>query len=338
MRILSWNCQGARAEPTTRRIEEMHKMYSPSFMFLCETKNDRSFMEDKQTSLGYDNLFTVEPKGNNNDGGLALFYSNDYPVHILASDDHLIDTETVIDGNRVFMTFVYGDPVVKCRQYVWERLTRIGIARSDACWFIIGDFNEITGNHEKRGGKKRSENSFLPFRAMIQACGFIDFPFQGNQFSWKGQRTNGNIRSQLDRAMGNKEWHNIFPHTNVEYLKMWGSDHRPLLASIPSSLKKKFMLDKRRSGKAGLKEAMMEGWCVKGSHENHHPLSKKIQNSQRIISFGKKSTQTNAEKLIKELQNKIDETYEDILAPPETLLDLKLRLCDAYKEEGTFWF
>lgn len=53
------------------------------------------------------------------------------------------------------MTFVYGDPVHKLRYQVWKRLTRYGLARSDP-WFIIGDLNEITGNHEKDGAALRS--------------------------------------------------------------------------------------------------------------------------------------------------------------------------------------
>ena len=63
----------------------------------------------------------------------------------------------------------------------------------------------------KKGGKKRSESSFLPFRAMIQSCGLIDFPFQGNQFSWIGKRSNGKVRCRLDRAMGMKNGTIYFP-------------------------------------------------------------------------------------------------------------------------------
>jgi len=71
-----------------------------------------------------------------------------------------MDIET--NGNRVFISFVYGDPVVQYREIFWERLTRIGISR-ECPWFMTDDFNEITGSHEKRGGRCRSEYSFLPF-------------------------------------------------------------------------------------------------------------------------------------------------------------------------------
>jgi len=64
----------------------------------------------------------------------------------------------------------------------------------------------------------------------------------------------------------------------VEYLKMWGSDHRPILASIQSSPEKvsrKFMFDKRWIGKPGLKKAVLEGWSGEGLKEDR-PIMKKI--------------------------------------------------------------
>ncbi|KAF8116403.1 hypothetical protein N665_0018s0013 [Sinapis alba] len=46
------------------------------------------------------------------------------------------------------MTFVYGELVQKLREHVWERLTTCGLVRLEP-WFIIGDFNEITGRKNK---------------------------------------------------------------------------------------------------------------------------------------------------------------------------------------------
>lgn len=60
----------------------------------------------------------------------------------------------------MFITFVYGDPVVEYRENVWERLTITSIARSGA-WMMIGDFNEITSNAEKKGGRELRRPSLL---------------------------------------------------------------------------------------------------------------------------------------------------------------------------------
>ncbi|CAA7053789.1 unnamed protein product [Microthlaspi erraticum] len=119
------------------------------------------------------------------------------------------------------MSFVYGDPVVKLRDNVWERLTRMGTTRTDP-WFLIGDFNEITSNHEKQGGALRQASTFIPFNLMISDCGLVDFPSRGNTLSWRGRRRGKLVRCRLDRALATEEWHDLFPCSHVEYLAWLG--------------------------------------------------------------------------------------------------------------------
>lgn len=138
----------------------------------------------------------------------------------------MIDIAVVIEGEKVSITFVYGDPVSENRGKVWDKLVEISSQRQGS-WFMIGDFNEIIGNHEKRGGRKRSETSFQAFRHMLDDCGMIDFPFTGNSMSWVGYRSSRKVQCRLDRAIGNEDWHQSFSHTNVEYLKLWSSGHQP---------------------------------------------------------------------------------------------------------------
>ena len=59
----------------------------------------------------FDHLFTVKPLGLS--GGLALFTMDEFQVNVLFSNNRMIDIEAVIDGIKVFMTFVYGDPVLE---------------------------------------------------------------------------------------------------------------------------------------------------------------------------------------------------------------------------------
>lgn len=124
---------------------------------------------------------TVDPNGLS--GGLALYYNNEYQVRVLYSSPRMIDIEAETMGKKIFMTFVYGEPVQKLRDQVWERLTRYGISRDDP-WFIIGDLNEITGNHEKEGGPLRGAETFVSFNNMIRNSGLLEFPARGNKLSW----------------------------------------------------------------------------------------------------------------------------------------------------------
>ena len=108
---------------------------------------------------------------------------------------------------------------------MWKRLTRYGLLRSDP-WFIIGNLNETTGNHEKKGGYLRSAD-------MIRNSGWLEFPARGNKMSWQGRRGKGKgvvmIRCCLDRALANEKCHTLLPCSYTEYLGMVASDHRPMV-------------------------------------------------------------------------------------------------------------
>ena len=336
MNAIAWNCQGAEAYLTKQHFKELLHCFNPSFLFLSETKNNFSFMQDFQFDFGYDKLFTVEPSGTS--GGLALFYMNDSAVKIVYSNDRMIDVEAQIEGHKVYITFVYGDPVVTYRENVWERLTRMSIARSGA-WMMIRDFNEITSNSEKKGGRKRPETSFIPFKTMLANCGMIDFPFKGNAMSWAGRRKNGRVQCRLDRAVGNEDWHNLFSHTEVEYLLRWGSDHRQVLARIKSQAsrpRRNFRFDKRWFGKEGFSTAVKNGW---GRSDQHHPgnLVERLYRCRKAISVWKRSNLSNNEKLIELLKEKIDKAQCDDNMTAEEELELKWQLCAAYGEEEIYW-
>ena len=89
-------------------------------------------------------------------------------------------------------------------------------------WLMIGDFNEILGNHEKRGGSLREESSFPPFINMIANCGIINFLYIGNSLSWVGRRSSGKVKCRLDRAIVNGDVHFLFPPHFCRVFKILG--------------------------------------------------------------------------------------------------------------------
>ena len=248
---------------TISYLREIWYKHKPDFLFLSETKQALEFVQNFQAHIGFDNLVTVDPVGRS--GGLALFYNNEYQVKILYSSNRMIDVEAVALGKVVYLTFVYGDPVQKLREQVWERLTRYGLSRSEP-WFIVGDLNEITGNHEKEGGFLRSPESFIPFNNMIRNSGLLEFPARRNKMSWQGRRGKGKeavtVRCRLDRALANEEWHTLFPCSYTEYLGMVASDHRPVVAYLEDKVSRRkgqFRFDKRWIGQEGLMESITMG-------------------------------------------------------------------------------
>ena len=325
---------------TISYLREIWYKHKPDFLFLSETKQALEFVQNFQAHIGFDNLVTVDPVGRS--GGLALFYNNEYQVKILYSSNRMIDVEAVALGKVVYLTFVYGDPVQKLREQVWERLTRYGLSRSEP-WFIVGDLNEITGNHEKEGGSLRSPESFIPFNNMIRNSGLLEFPARGNKMSWQGRRGKGKeavtVRCRLDRALANEEWHTLFPCSYTEYLGMVASDHRPVVAYLEDKVSRRkgqFRFDKRWIGQEGLMESITMGWSNYRAGQSEGIVAK-IGNCRHEIAKWRKNNPPYGKEKINDLQKALEEVQTDNNRSHDDILEVSRKLQDAYKDEEEYW-
>ncbi|XP_024010299.1 uncharacterized protein LOC112085326 [Eutrema salsugineum] len=174
---------------------------------------------------------------------------------------------------------------------------------------------------------------------MLNDCGMLDFPYKGNSFSWVGRRRSGKVKCRLDRALGNEEWMSKFSHSSVEYMKLWGSDHRLVLAMIKINnirRKKSFRFDKKWIGKPGFKETVVSGWGPfdEFSRRDFH---QKVTQCRKNISIWKKSNPSNSERMIEELKNQLDLAQDDENTTLEEIEEIRRKLCVALREEEMFW-
>lgn len=336
MRTTCWNCQGVGNTLTVRHLRDIYGQYIPEVVFLSETKNKRDYLENVCGHLGYHDLWTVEPEGIG--GGLALLWKEEVQVKILSSSSRWIDTHIVWKDKTFFLTGVYGDPISSERSKVWEQLIRIREGRNDP-WILLGDFNEILCNEEKRGGVIRSESSFFPFRNLMTACGLMEVSYQGNPFSWFGYRGDGLVHCKLDRVVANADWHLLFPEARSLYLPRIGSDHSPIVTSFNGDEPRRigtFRYDKRWKAKEGFNEVVHHGWNQL-EEEEEADLVAKIRSCRRAMAKWKRHSKPNSEFQIRELKRKIDEiTHQDAYNRQE-LQALKSQLHKAYKDEEAFW-
>lgn len=100
-------------------------------------------------------------------------------------------------------------------------------------WLVVGDFNQVLWQHEKKGGNRLNPNCLSPMRRMVDSCGLIDMGYVGAPFTWSNMRSGvANIQERLDRALCNQAWQTLFPETVVTHLPRVKSDHCPLLLQV----------------------------------------------------------------------------------------------------------
>lgn len=164
---MSWNCQGVGRSHnlTILRLVEIRKRYFPEMLFLMETKKSRNKMVDLHEWVGYDMVVIVEPVGYS--GGLTLMWKKKVDVDIMYNDKNLIGCHVKLSNLSFYVSFIYGDPVIKDRAKVWGRITRINILKLSS-WCFLGDFNDNIHCGEKVGGPIKNDSICESFLNMIK--------------------------------------------------------------------------------------------------------------------------------------------------------------------------
>ncbi|XP_010495329.1 PREDICTED: uncharacterized protein LOC104772406 [Camelina sativa] len=167
-----------------------------------------------------------------------------------------------------------------------------------------------------------------------------EFPYLGDCLSWRGWRDKKPIRCRLDRALGNEDWHDLFPDTITEYLPRVASDHMPLLGCIGAKRprgRRNFMFDRRWVGKEGLMEAISSGWGappVRGSPS----FVNKVVSCRRAISCWRKEQAPYGRVLIEDIKKELEAAHADDTTSPKVIAELTGRLREAYKDEEMHWY
>jgi len=335
MRTAAWNCRGLGNDLAVRRLKEIKKKFSPNIIVLMETKQRNDIVKDVCSEVGYDRVVTVPPDGLS--GGIALMWKSNVSVSVLYQSPNLVDTYVNINGFGFYLPCVYGHPNQTYQHLVWERLERTATQRTGP-WMAIGDFNEIRGNHEKRGGNPRPESSFIDFRKMLPVCDFQDLKHLSDPFSWVGKRHSHDVACCLDRSLVNIEWLTQFPASHMEFLELIESDHRPIITTITSDFEQQhnqFCFDGRVVDRDGFSDAIRGSWNKR--FDNHDDtLRARLTECRRAISQWKRRHRSNAQEDIALLKKRIDRAHTDG-SSIQRIWALRLQLSKAYADEEEFW-
>ncbi|KAL5538625.1 hypothetical protein UlMin_044504 [Ulmus minor] len=143
--------------------------------FLCETRLTNSNSDRIRRLLRFNNCFPVNRHGTG--GGLMLLWQNEWDVSIQSYSSGYIDATIISPDNLTWrLTCFYGNPHRELRKFSWDLLQRLS-SLSNLPWLVVGDFNEIACDEEKRGGPPRSLTAMINFSHALANCSFRFEPF-----------------------------------------------------------------------------------------------------------------------------------------------------------------
>ncbi|KAL5539767.1 hypothetical protein UlMin_045145 [Ulmus minor] len=211
MSILSWNVRGLGNPRALTFLRNLIRSTSPGMAFMCETRLTNSNSDRIQRLLSFNNCFPVNRHGTG--GGLMLLWQNEWDVSIQSYSSGHIDATIISPDNFTWrLTCFYGNLHRELRKFSWELLQRLS-SLSNLPWLVVGDFNEITCDEEKRGGPPRSLTAMINFSHALANCSLHDLGFKGPQFTWNNNSTGTkNIQERLDRMVAHPVWKDMFPN------------------------------------------------------------------------------------------------------------------------------
>lgn len=95
-------------------------------------------------------------------------------------------------------------------------------------WVEIGDFNDVSSQSEKLGGRAIKSKRINSYLACMNNCSLHDIGFVGNIFTWTNKCKKKPIFQRLDRAWVNNLWLEKFPDSFLNNLVRDSSDHCPI--------------------------------------------------------------------------------------------------------------
>ena len=152
MRFFAWNCRGLCQPKAVRALRMLLHSYHPSCIFLSELKiSSLSKVSKILVSVGFPHFEFVPAQSSV--GGLVLAWKSPTDIQIIFSNTNMINCIILPPAPSSLwqLTAVYGLTVYSKKHGFWQALKRIGEAFNGP-WTVVGDFNNILSQVDKRGG------------------------------------------------------------------------------------------------------------------------------------------------------------------------------------------
>jgi hypothetical protein len=168
----------------------------------------------------------------NRSGGLAMLWSNDVKLDIIAYNERVIDCYITCSNNneRWRASGIYGYSNHHQKHQTCDIINNLYQTDNHANWLLFGDFNIVLNHAEKLGGRDINISLTNSFQNTLNICSLQDLGYQGDTYTWSNnQETVHHIKERLDRFLANPSWISKFPRHVNYHLPNYTSDHNPIL-------------------------------------------------------------------------------------------------------------
>jgi endonuclease/exonuclease/phosphatase family metal-dependent hydrolase len=220
-----------------RELVHLSQVWSPSFVFLCETRQSINKMRCLRHRLGLKGFVGVSSDGLSE--GLALFLHEKLNVEVQSFNERFVDAYIRDSANtpQWRLTCVHGEPRIENRYRMWDALRHLK-SQSNLPWLVVGDFNEILWLEEHFSNSPRPVPQMEAFREALSDYNLTDLGFAGTPYTYDNKRSGqANVKVRLDRAIACLAWRDQFADSMVRHLTSPVSDHCPVLVKIQKEVR-----------------------------------------------------------------------------------------------------
>jgi endonuclease/exonuclease/phosphatase family metal-dependent hydrolase len=187
------------------------------------------------------------------------------------------------------LTCYYGYPERGRRRQAWDLLRELR-DMSDLPWCIIGDFNDLLSQEDKKGNHPHPNWLCNGFRSAVGDCDLTDIQLEAYLYTWiKSRGSSHVIEERLDRAMANSNWIMLYPNVKLLNLLSSHSDHSPILLQnspvTPNGRIYSFRFENSWLKEDDIDEVVEEGW---GRERGGDIFSKTIRCTEKLQRWGRR--------------------------------------------------
>ncbi|GAU10377.1 hypothetical protein TSUD_382990 [Trifolium subterraneum] len=158
--ILSWNCRGLGGPSAIPNLKKLARGHKPDILFLSETLSHNRHIESIRVLLGFDSCLAIDVEGRS--GGLTVFWKDSSKCRVLNYTRNFINMLVEDEQwGEWRLTCNYGYPERSRRRAAWDLLRALG-NMSSIPWYIIGDFNDLLSQADKKGSVYLDKESRYP--------------------------------------------------------------------------------------------------------------------------------------------------------------------------------